>query len=148
MRASSAPARANFFAVGDHWGTGRTEAFSDGAFAITLLVLDIAVPQSKFHSCLRPTKPQTETADIYREGTKNHISSDRLKRARKKIGAKNAKADFNARRCASADGHVRIDPPPSSSQQSVRAAADERPLVARRRDPLLDHAGCCRADRP
>jgi hypothetical protein len=34
-------------------------------------------------------------ADIYREATKHHISSDRLKRARKKIGAKNAKADFN-----------------------------------------------------
>jgi TMEM175 potassium channel family protein len=41
--------------VGSRWDTSRTEAFSDGlfAFAITLLVLDIDVPESAFNHLWR-----------------------------------------------------------------------------------------------
>ncbi len=41
--------------VSDRWDTGRTEAFSDGVFAIaiTLLILEIAVPESEFGNLWR-----------------------------------------------------------------------------------------------
>ena len=39
----------------DRWGTGRIEAFSDGVFAIaiTLLILEVAVPESEFGNLWR-----------------------------------------------------------------------------------------------
>ena len=43
------------FVVGERWGTGRIEAFSDGVFAIaiTLLILEVAVPESEFGNLWR-----------------------------------------------------------------------------------------------
>ena len=41
--------------MSDRWGTGRVEAFSDGVFAIaiTLLILEVSVPESEFGNLWR-----------------------------------------------------------------------------------------------
>jgi uncharacterized membrane protein len=45
----------NQIVVGDHWGTGRVETFSDGVFAIaiTLLILEVGVPEAEFGNLWR-----------------------------------------------------------------------------------------------
>ena len=53
--------------MADRWDTGRTEAFSDGVFAIaiTLLVLDIRVPESAFEDLWQGMADQWPTYLAY-----------------------------------------------------------------------------------